>query len=161
MKLKNIAVFFVTLGLVLSLANNVQAISLVDNIPCATGEADCTPCDFVQLFVNASNILVGVSGAFAMLMFVYSGIVLITAYGNEARIKWGKDILIATVIGIFIVMLAWTFINVVTGAVLGVDNPVTRGWFETISVNSEAVGSGQYGGVDAETREQIQSLPGF
>ena len=161
MKLKNITVFFVTFGLVLSLANNVQAISLVDNIPCATGKEDCTPCHFIALFVNASNILVGLSGTFAVLMFVYGGIVLITAYGNEARIKWGKDILIATVVGIFIVMLAWTLINVVTSAVLGVSNPVTQGWFETISVNSEAVCSGSYGGVDAETRERINALPGF
>ena len=139
MKLKKILLILVVLGLLLFLVDSVQAQSLVPEElanKCKLGPeaGSCTPCDFVQLFVNASNILVGLSGAFAVLMFVYGGIVLITAYGNEARIKWGKDILIATVVGIFIVMLAWTFINVVTGAVLGVANPITQNWYNTNGV---------------------------
>lgn len=82
-------------------------------------EGDCTPLDFVALFVRGADIIVGLSGTASILMFVYGGFLMITAYGNDSRIKQGKDVLVATVIGILIVMLAWTLINLVINALYG------------------------------------------
>ena len=123
MKLKGATIILPVVIGVLLISHISQAISyqgtLFENIACVEGTEDCTVCDFVELFVNGANILVGLSGAFAILMFIYGGLVFITAYGNETRIKWGKDILIATVVGIFIVMLAWTLVNVIIEAMFG------------------------------------------
>lgn len=160
MKLKKIIGLFLIVLFLFFLVQSVSAQSLIDpglSEQCKSKEG-CTPCDFVQLFVNGSNILVGLSGSFAVLMFIFGGLVLITAYGNEARIKWGKDILAATVVGIFIVLLAWTLINVLTSAVLGVSNPLTQNWYNTHGQCSSQQGGG---GLDAETIERIQSLPNF
>src|SRR3989339_44621 len=106
------------------LANDELAGSLLDKIPCAYSLAsgnnqDCNPCDFVQLFINGSDIIIGLSGAFAILMFIFGGLMMLTAYGNDARVQWGKDILLATVVGIFIVLFAWTIINLITLSLYG------------------------------------------
>lgn len=84
-------------------------------------ERECTPCDFINIFINASDIILGLSGTFAVIMFVYGGLVMITAYGNEARIKWGKEILIATVVGIFVIVLAWSTVHLIVTSLL--NNP--------------------------------------
>ncbi|MDO8669465.1 MAG: hypothetical protein Q7K65_04185 [Candidatus Buchananbacteria bacterium] len=105
---------------------------------CASKEG-CGLCDFIGLFVTGADILVGLSGTFAILMFVYGGLVLITAYGNDSRITWGKNILTATIIGILIVFFAWTLVNVIIGALFGHPN---FEWFNTNGVCSEGV-SGQ------------------
>ncbi len=103
---------------------------------CLTTEG-CTLCNFIDLFINASNILLALSGTFAILMFVFGGILMITAYGNESRVKWGKDVLVATVVGIFIVLFAWTIVNLMIGALTG--NP-SSDW---ANINKDGVCSGQ------------------
>jgi len=79
----------------------------------------CGLCTFVSIFTRASDVIIALSGAFAVIMFVYGGVVMITAYGTESRVKWGKDILISTTVGIFIVMLAWTLVNTVIWTMFG------------------------------------------
>lgn len=70
-------------------------------------------CDFVNLAVRAGDLLIAISGALAVAMFIYGGFWMLTAYGNKERIKKGKDAMIATVFGIFIVLLAWTLVNTI------------------------------------------------
>ena len=121
--------------LLISFSQIANAQSVVGSLgeKCAT-EAGCTPCDFLQIFVNAADIIVGLSGTFAVAMFIYGGIILITAYGNESRITWGKNVLVATVIGILIVLLAWSFINVIIGSFFGATGGVFS-QFEWFNVN--------------------------
>lgn len=109
--------------IVLSLIILTPSVSAIELLPpgCKSPEG-CSLCDFITLFINAADILVGLSGTFAVLMFVMGGVVIITAYGNESKVKWGKDILIATVVGIFIVLFAWTLINLIIGALYGNPN---------------------------------------
>ena len=83
----------------------------------------CGLCSFIKMFVRAADILVGLSGVFLIVMFIFGGFVMITAYGNETRVKWGKDALVAAVIGIFIIMLAWTLINTIIYSFYGVVSP--------------------------------------
>ena len=129
MKSKNLIIFFIifTFSFLISNIASAQGINILSNIACIES-GNCTPCDFLQIFVNGSNIIVGLTGVFGVLMFVYGGIVMITAYGNEARITWGKNILISTVVGIFIVLLAWSFIKIIIGAFFGSVNPVLPEW---------------------------------
>jgi uncharacterized membrane protein (DUF485 family) len=80
---------------------------------------DCTPSDFVALFVRGADIITGLAGTMSILMFVYGGFLMITAYGNDAKIKQGRDVIIATVIGIIIILLAWTLVNLVIMSLYG------------------------------------------
>jgi len=85
--------------------------------PLVTNTNPDDPCDFIAMFITAKDVILGLSGVFATVMFVYGGMVMVTAYGNEARIKWGKDILVAAVVGIFVVLLAWTGVNTLLQAI--------------------------------------------
>ena len=92
-----------------------------ETIKCIEGTEDqpSNICCFLDMFINISNVVLYLIGIFAIVMFIYGGVIMITAYGAEARIKWGKDILVATVIGIFIVLFAWFFVNVLIQINLG------------------------------------------
>lgn len=121
-KNKTILTLVILFSLFISRSTSAVDISLLP-AGCVSKEG-CSLCDFLTLFINASNILVALSGTFAILMFVMGGMVMITAYGNDARVKWGKDILIATVTGIVIVLFAWTLVNVIIGSLFGGGNKV-------------------------------------
>ncbi len=82
-------------------------------------KGDCNPCDLVAVVVRFANNLTLGAGGFDMFMFAFGGIVMLTAYGNEARITAGKNVIITTVVGIFIIFSAWTIINVFIGAFFG------------------------------------------
>ncbi|MBI5765661.1 hypothetical protein HZA71_00330 [Candidatus Falkowbacteria bacterium] len=96
----------------------------------------CGLCSFIKMYVKAADILVGFSGVFLILMFVFGGFVMITAYGNESRVKWGKDTLVAAVIGIFIIMLAWTLINTIIYSFYGIVSPGSNNAYNTLTGKS-------------------------
>jgi hypothetical protein len=82
----------------------------------------CGPCDLVLVLVNASDMMVGLSGSIAVLMFVYAGILYLTAgYKPENA---GKAKLAATyaITGIVIIFGAYTIVNVVLRTLGGVSN---------------------------------------
>ena len=137
---KTLSLFLIIISLFL-VVPNVSAISLVPESCYALDDEGislgCSLCDFITLFINAADILVGLSGTFSILMFVYGGIVIITAYGNDSRIKRGKDIITATVVGVFIVLFAWVIINLVIGALFGTGNSVLSNWYNVSGVCSQ------------------------
>ncbi len=92
--------------------------NLLDGITCIN-TGICTPCEFLKIFTNASDILVGLSGVLGILMFIWGGMIMITAYGNSSRYQWGKNTLIAATVGICIIFFAWTIINTVVLALVG------------------------------------------
>lgn len=108
---------FVSFGLV-GVVYGAPVTDLVDDIDdiCERGPNDsggsCTPCTFLKLFINGADIIIGLTGAFAIVMFVFGGVTMITAYGNPDLINRGKAMITATIVGILIVLLAWTFVNV-------------------------------------------------
>ena len=88
---------------------------------CLADGSKCQICDFIQVFINAADMMAAFSGTLALLMFVMGGIIMITAFGNESRVTWGKNTLIAAVIGIFIIFIAWTLVNSIMAAMYGTD----------------------------------------
>jgi hypothetical protein len=112
--MKRYLIIIIALAVILLTASPALADALVPESGSSLYHyGDYTPCDFIQIFINGADLIVGLAGVMGVVMFVYGGIVLITAYGNESRIKWGQDVLVATVVGIFIVLLAWTLINTI------------------------------------------------
>lgn len=68
----------------------------------------CTVSDLLQLLVNISQWILGVMGSVALGLFVYGGFMWVTAAGNSSRVESGKNILVGTVVGIVIVLAAYT-----------------------------------------------------
>ena len=59
------------------------------------------------------NVFASVMGFLAVGMIVYGGFMLLTAQGDPARIKRGKDVVLYSVIGVILVMLAYAIVNFV------------------------------------------------
>lgn len=59
------------------------------------------------------NVFASVMGFLAVGMIVYGGFMLLTAQGDPAKIKRGKDVVIYSIIGVILVMLAYAIVNFV------------------------------------------------
>ncbi|MBF8280514.1 MAG: hypothetical protein HW383_287 [Candidatus Magasanikbacteria bacterium] len=57
--------------------------------------------------------LLGVIGALALLMFVYGGFLWMTSFGNNEKIKEGKNIVIWTTIGITTIFASYALVSFV------------------------------------------------
>ena len=71
----------------------------------------------MDFLVKFSNWLFGIAGGAALIVFVYGGFVILTAAGGE-RVKKGKDIIVAAVIGLIIVFTAQVGLKFVLSALL-------------------------------------------
>lgn len=67
--------------------------------------------DMMQIFINVSNWILSVVGSVALLFFVYGGIIFIFSGGSEEKVKQGKQILIGSIIGLFIVFGSFLIIK--------------------------------------------------
>lgn len=72
-----------------------------------------------QTFENIANIILGLTGSFALLMFVYGGFTLLSSGGSEEKVTKGKTILRNSVIGILIIMLSGYMIRYAIVSVRG------------------------------------------
>lgn len=71
----------------------------------------------VDLLVVTANWIFGITGGAALLVFVYGGFVILTAAGGE-RVKKGKDIIVAAVIGLIIIFTAQVGLKFILSALL-------------------------------------------
>lgn len=67
--------------------------------------------DVPTVIANATNILVGVIGAFTVLMFIYSGLQFVLARGDTEKISKAKVALRYAVYGLVIGVLAFTAVR--------------------------------------------------
>lgn len=86
---------------------------------------NCQLIDLITVLVNVADIVLKVSGSFALLMFVYGGFVWVTAAGNSSRVEQGKNILVGTVVAIIIILGAFTGVQFI-GQTLGVGGDFNR-----------------------------------
>lgn len=77
--------------------------------------------DLVQVGVNVTEIILGVVGSLALLMFIYGGLVMLISAGNSEKVTQAKNILVASVIGLVIVFSSYIIIKFVMGA-FGINN---------------------------------------
>ena len=82
--------------------------------------------DFVIVFINGTNIILGLVGSLALLFFVYGGVMMIISAGSSEKIESAKTILRNAVIGLFIVFLSWNIINFVYYGLGGSD----KSWYQ-------------------------------
>ncbi len=65
----------------------------------------------LQTFGNISQIILGITGSFALLMFVYGGFLLVTSAGSQEAVSKGKKAITNAVIGILIIMTSGLLIQ--------------------------------------------------
>lgn len=83
---------------------------------------NCSLSDMMQIFVNISVFILGISGSVALLVFVYGGWLWITAAGHEKKLEKGKEAMAKAVIGLAIIFGAYAFINFIIAMIAG-DTP--------------------------------------
>ena len=99
-------------------------------------EGDFTLNDFVRVGMRVTEIILGIVGSLALLMFIYGGLMMIIAGvstraegGKDKKINIGKDAIENAIIGLVIVFAAYMIIGFVFKAT-GVD-PSQTAWSKT------------------------------
>lgn len=84
----------------------------------APDEGECRSISiFVILLLNFASYLFTIVGALALLFFIYGGFTLILSRGAPDAVKKGKDILVASIIGLVIVFGAYMLVRFLGTAV--------------------------------------------
>lgn len=73
----------------------------------------CELIDFLKMARRFAEGLAQIVGVWALIFFIVGGIMWMLSGGNPEMVKRGKQILISSLIGIFIVFLAWHMVNLV------------------------------------------------
>ena len=87
--------------------------------PCAlnSSSAACQdlskPDGLSNILKNATNIVLFVAGALAVIMIIYGSIRFMTAHGNEKQVESARLIVTYSVIGLIIAILAYALVNFV------------------------------------------------
>lgn len=83
----------------------------------------CSLDNMMQIFVNITELILGIIGSLILLMFIYGGFLWITSRGDAERVKKGKDTVTNAVIGLAIILLSYSMINFVIAALAGLETP--------------------------------------
>lgn len=83
-----------------------------------TAEGTCRSVSiFVILLLKFASYLFTIVGALALLFFIYGGFTLILSRGSPDQVKKGKDILVASIVGLIIVFGAYMLVRFLGTAV--------------------------------------------
>lgn len=86
--------------------------------------------EMLQLVANIMGLLMVIALSLAALLFAYAGFKYATALGNPSQIQGAKKIFTNVAIGLIIVSLAFTIVQVVVG-ILGVEKDKYNQFLET------------------------------
>lgn len=98
----------------------VQAAGFIP--PCATDpgkEGDCGVCDFIYTASEISRWIFGIMGILALGFFIYAGFLWITSAGTMSKVEQGKKLMVQTIVGVIVIVLAWTIVNFVIANLAG------------------------------------------
>lgn len=85
-------------------------------VPCgglSPGENPCTYCDLLKLFKGVIDFLMYIIFPIATIMIIWGGIVIMTARESPERVKQGRAIITAAVVGILIALLSWLILDTI------------------------------------------------
>ncbi len=106
----------------------VTAIIGTELIPagCRVGpQARPQDCDFrsvLQVVVNITRLILGVVGSLALAMFIYGGFLFLLSGGAAQRVDHAKQVLRNATIGIGVIFLSWTIVNLLLTLLTGSQN---------------------------------------
>ncbi|MBI4652932.1 hypothetical protein HY750_01635 [Candidatus Kuenenbacteria bacterium] len=73
-------------------------------------KGDCTLCDVIKIAVGIAGFILKIVGVLALALFIWGGFGLIISAGNEEKVKKNKGILVGTLVGIIIILVAWQMV---------------------------------------------------
>lgn len=79
----------------------------------------CGVCEIFQLVVNAMRMLFAFIGGLALLMVFWGGFLWLKSRGSEEAVEAGKKTMVGALLGIVIVLGAWTLVNFVVISLTG------------------------------------------
>jgi hypothetical protein len=79
--------------------------------PSCYENGQCGVCEFFEVAYRFVQILFGLMGGTALVFFIWGGFGMITSGGNPEKITSNKKLMMSTVVGIMIMLLAWTAVN--------------------------------------------------
>ena len=68
-----------------------------------------------QLVLTFLNFFLGFLGLIAVIMVIYGGVLYVTAAGEQDKVDKGKKIIMYSVVGIVIILLAFALVNTILG----------------------------------------------
>ncbi len=80
-------------------------------LPECTKTGNCTIADIVQTGVNFASFVMGLSAALFFAVFIYGGAMYLLSFGDEKRVKTGREAIKGAAIGIIFVLGAWTIVQ--------------------------------------------------
>lgn len=83
--------------------------------PFNCGTTNCTLFDLLRKVIN--DILLPIGGVLAVLAFIYSGFLYVTAQGNEAKLKTAHKALLYTAIGTAVLLGSWVISQVIKNTI--------------------------------------------
>jgi len=78
------------------------------------GAGGCGIPEFIAFVKNVINYLFVIAIPLAVIFIVWGGFVIMTAGGSEEKVKKGKGIITASVIGLAILFGSWLIVTVIT-----------------------------------------------
>jgi len=79
---------------------------------CAQNTGGCIRIEqLIQVGVNYGKLVLGLSGALALVFFVYGGFLLLTSAGNKTMLDKGRKAIIHATIGLIIIFGAFTAVK--------------------------------------------------
>ena len=87
-----------------------ESVSALSDCNVAKTDGDKSLMSNVAMLIN---VFASVMGFLAVGMIIYGGFMLLTAQGDPAKIKRGKDVVTYSIIGVILVMLAYAIVNFV------------------------------------------------
>ena len=81
------------------------------------GTAGAAPTDLLTLIGTIINVLLGFLGVIFLLLTIYAGFLWMTAQGNEEKVEKATGILKTAIIGLVIILAAYSIANFVVSQV--------------------------------------------
>lgn len=107
----------------------VNAVSLVPDYNCSTPNPDGTTRvkaygrydleGMLDIAQTTTQFILGISGALALLMFFYGGVLWLISGGEDAKVTQGREALTQATVGLIIILGSWVFVNFVVVTLRG------------------------------------------
>ncbi|HLD21356.1 MAG TPA: hypothetical protein VJB65_00480 [Patescibacteria group bacterium] len=86
---------------------------------CARGNGDCSTCEILQLFHNASKLATELLSAVLLFTFILGGFWWLVSGGNGERVKKGTQVITGSLIGLVFVFMGYMMVNLVISGFMG------------------------------------------
>ncbi|HEY4518458.1 MAG TPA: hypothetical protein VJG48_02420 [Candidatus Paceibacterota bacterium] len=125
--MKFIQIFFLALIILVSFMPMAQALAFPALVNCGKDATPCTLADFWQLLARVVKFLTAYIGIpLAVLGIGVGGFHIIIARGSPGEITKGREIIVASVVGLFIALAAFLIVNTILKGLGANPNNITN-----------------------------------